>query len=77
MHFVSTIGSWITAVALALMFWNLWQGMRHGPKVGKNPWGGATLEWTLPSPPPHHNFPSVPVVDRGPYDFSGVKADDA
>ncbi|MFK4766118.1 cytochrome c oxidase subunit I [Desulfobaculum sp. SPO524] len=77
MHFVSTIGSWITAVALALMFWNLWQGMRHGPKVGKNPWGGATLEWTLPSPPPHHNFPSVPAVDRGPYDFSGVKADDA
>ena len=36
---------------------------------GDNPWGGATLEWKIPSPPPVENFEKIPVVDRGPYDF--------
>lgn len=73
---VSTVGSWILAVGLLLMFWNLWRGIRAGRAVGANPWGGATLEWTLPSPPPTGNFPAEPVVDKGPYDFAGVHADE-
>jgi cytochrome c oxidase subunit 1 len=76
MHEASTVGSWVVAAGLALMFANLWRGLRSGPRVGPNPWGAATLEWTLPSPPPAHNFPAEPVVDRGPYDFRGVRADD-
>jgi len=35
-----------------------------------NPWHVGTLEWTAPSPPPPHNFDSVPVVVRGPHEFS-------
>ena len=29
-----------------------------------NPWGAAatTLEWTLPSPPPFHQFNELPVI---------------
>ncbi|WP_281408506.1 hypothetical protein [Rhizobium sp. P28RR-XV] len=27
------------------------------------------LEWTIPSPPPKHNFDHVPVIDRPPYDY--------
>jgi cytochrome c oxidase subunit 1 len=29
-----------------------------------NPWGEAatTLEWTLPSPPPFHQFDTLPVI---------------
>jgi cytochrome c oxidase subunit 1 len=74
-HFISTMGSWVLAAGLLLMFWNLWRGIRHGKPVGRNPWGAATLEWMVPSPPPHHNFDTEPVVTHGPYDYTGVKPD--
>ena len=38
-----------------------------------NPWRATTLEWTLPSPPPHGNFDTVPTVERWPYEY-GVPA---
>ena len=25
--------------------------------------GATTLEWTLPSPPPHHQFTTLPVIE--------------
>ncbi len=77
LNMVATIGSWILAVGLIIMFVNLWRGIRYGTPVGKNPWGGATLEWEVPSPPPMENFGAEdPVVTRGPYDFKGVIADE-
>src|SRR4029077_18054603 len=36
---------------------------------GRNPGGSNTLEWSAPSPPPHGNFETVPVVYRGPYEY--------
>src|SRR5512139_2179913 len=66
---LATAGSWILAVGLLLMFVNLIRGVRYGPPVGPNPWGGATLEWQVPSPPPTENFDEDPVVTHGPYDF--------
>jgi cytochrome c oxidase subunit 1 len=35
-----------------------------------NPWRVGTLEWTVPSPPPPHNFEVIPTVVRGPHEFS-------
>jgi len=72
LNVVATVGSWILAIGLIIMFVNLWRGIRHGEKVGPNPWGGATLEWTTPSPPPTENFLEEPVVTHGPYDFKGA-----
>lgn len=69
-QFISTVGSWILAAGLGLMFWNLYAGLRRGAPAGPNPWGAATLEWTLSSPPPHENFEHEPRVDHGPYDFA-------
>jgi cytochrome c oxidase subunit 1 len=66
---IATVGSWVLALGLAYMFWNLYRGIRAGAPAGDNPWGAATLEWSLPSPPPAHNFPVEPVVERGPYEF--------
>jgi cytochrome c oxidase subunit 1 len=33
-------------------------------KAEANPWGegATTLEWTLPSPPPFHQFNELPVI---------------
>ncbi|MFV0422796.1 cytochrome c oxidase subunit I [Oleidesulfovibrio sp.] len=75
-HFISTVGSWILAAGLLLMLWNLFKGAKSGAPAGSNPWAAATLEWTIPSPPPHHNFIKEPVVTHGPYDFEGVSADE-
>jgi cytochrome c oxidase subunit 1 len=41
-----------------------------GPRASENPWQANTLEWTTPSPPPHGNFTTTPVVYRGPYEYS-------
>lgn len=77
LNMAATIGSWILAVGLIIMFYNLWRGVRKGKPVGNNPWGAATLEWTVPSPPPMLNFGEEdPVVTRGPYDYKGVVADE-
>lgn len=77
LNVVSTVGSWVLAIGLAVMFINLWNGIRRGAIVGKNPWGGATLEWAIPSPPPMENFGEEdPIVTKGPYDYKGVIADE-
>jgi len=47
----------------------LWS-MKKGKKSGDNPWDSNGLEWACPSPPPHGNFAEVPIVYRGPYEYS-------
>jgi len=54
-------------VFLANFCWSLVRGRR----AEANPWRATTLEWTVPSPPPHGNFgPALPVVHRWPYEYS-------
>ena len=72
-----TIGVFMTAsiqlVFLINFFWSLFKGKR----AGDNPWEATTLEWTVPSPPPHDNFAGIPpVVYRGAYEFSVPGAPD-
>src|SRR5262249_14714627 len=60
-----------TAVAQLIFLGNLIWTMVKGPKASINPWEATTLEWTVPSPPPHDNFGGhEPVVHRGPYEYS-------
>jgi cytochrome c oxidase subunit 1 len=44
--------------------------MRGGRVAGPDPWNGYSLEWATSSPPPHHNFESLPPVrsERPVYD---------
>jgi cytochrome c oxidase subunit 1 len=58
---------------IAFMFINLLQGLLKGERAPADPWGGTTLEWTISSPPPLHNFADPPRVKLYPYDFSDVK----
>jgi cytochrome c oxidase subunit 1 len=67
LHIVATVGSWILAIGLVVMFVNLLIGFRKGKKVGKNPWGGTTLEWTIATPPPLENFHKIPTIEHEPY----------
>jgi cytochrome c oxidase subunit I len=38
----------------------------------RNPWHSNTLEWSAPTPPPHGNFETTPIVYRGPYEYGEV-----
>ena len=78
LHEFISIAAIITIAAQALFvfnfFWNLWKGER----ASENPWEATTLEWTVPSPPPHDNFAGkYPEVHRGPYEYGvpGVAQD--
>ena len=54
---------------------NFFISMRKEERAEENPWQATTLEWATPTPPPHGNFLRVPVVDRGPYEYSVPGAD--
>ncbi len=62
MNLVSTAGSLVLGASMLVFVWNLMRSLRRGPPAGRNPWGAATLEWTLTSPPPHYNFRTIPEV---------------
>ena len=51
---------------------NFFGSMIWGKKVGSNPWQSTTLEYAATTSPPlgHGNFAVVPVVHRGPYEYS-------
>jgi cytochrome c oxidase subunit 1 len=36
----------------------------------QNQWGGVTLDWQTPTPPPLENFHEAPVVTTEVYDYS-------
>jgi cytochrome c oxidase subunit 1 len=49
---------------------NFFISLFKGRKTEENPWKATTLEWACPSPPPHGNFTEIPIVHRGPYEYS-------
>jgi len=69
-RFISVV-AFITIAAQFVFVINLFWSMKKGKKAAINPWQATTLEWTVPSPPPHDNFAGVtPVVNHGPYEYS-------
>ncbi len=69
MHVVATVGSWFLVLGLLMFFGTLLYAILKGEKAEDNPWGGVTLEWTIPSPPPLENFEEIPIITHGPYEF--------
>jgi cytochrome c oxidase subunit 1 len=66
---LSTAGASILGVAYLLpMIYLVWS-LFHGRKAPANPWNATGLEWTVPSPPPKHNFREVPIVTHGAYEY--------
>jgi cytochrome c oxidase subunit 1 len=61
-NLISTVGAFLIGVSVVVFLWNLWRTRTKGEPAGNDPWGGATLEWTISSPPPVHNFDVIPTV---------------
>jgi cytochrome c oxidase subunit 1 len=70
LHVISTLGSWMLGAGMLITAVYLLWGAAKGPRAGDNPWGSRSYEWTVPSPPPKHNFVEAPSFPRGPYDYS-------
>jgi cytochrome c oxidase subunit 1 len=68
-HIISTVGSWILITGILILIFNLLKALLSKERKTSeiNPWGGTTLEWTVPSPPPLENFDEIPTVTHGPY----------
>ncbi len=63
-NFVSSIGSYISAIGLLIFFYTMWDAFSKKRVAGDNPWGvgATTLEWQLPSPPPFHQWETLPRI---------------
>jgi len=61
---VSSFGYVVTLVGVGVFLLVLLDAMVFRRKAEANPWGegATTLEWTLPSPPPFHQFNELPVI---------------
>ncbi|WP_297103936.1 cytochrome c oxidase subunit I [uncultured Devosia sp.] len=62
---VSSVGYYVTFVAMIIFFYATWEASRKKRPAGDNPWGdgATTLEWTLSSPPPFHQFSTLPKIE--------------
>lgn len=62
-NLVSSIGAIFMAIATVVLFINIVKTALSKQTVAGDAWGyGRTLEWSIPSPPPEHNFTQTPLV---------------
>ena len=63
-NFISSIGSFISGAGVLVFFFGIVQAFVRKERAAANPWGpgATTLEWTLSSPPPFHQFETLPLI---------------
>ena len=62
---IASFGYILMAAGVGIWFLNIIYSFTAGKVAAGNPWGegATTLEWTLSSPPPYHQFETLPVID--------------
>jgi len=63
-NFISSIGSYISAFGVLVFFFTMALAFVQKRRAADNPWGAGatTLEWTLSSPPPFHQYSELPLI---------------
>jgi len=63
-NMVSSIGAYVTAAGVFIFMYGVVRTFVRRVPAGSNPWGAGatTLEWTLSSPPPFHQFNVLPLI---------------
>jgi len=67
---IATLGAFGLGLAMLVFVVNVIITFRRNIPAESNPWKANTLEWQLPSPPEHGNFPKIPTVYHGAYEYS-------
>lgn len=62
LNMISSIGAAIFGITQILLVFNIFYSLKKKKAAGNDPWKAPTLEWTVSSPPPEHNFETLPVV---------------
>ena len=63
-NLVSSIGSYISGFGVLVFLYGMVLAFVRKERAAANPWGpgATTLEWTLPSPPPFHQYETLPLI---------------
>jgi len=63
-NLISSLGSYVSALGALVFFYGVFEAFLRKRTAGANPWGvgATTLEWTLPSPPPFHQYNELPLI---------------
>jgi cytochrome c oxidase subunit 1 len=69
LNILSSAGATILGAAYIFPLCYLLWSLKYGRRAPPNPWAAKGLEWTVSSPPPTHNFHTVPIVNFEPYDY--------
>jgi cytochrome c oxidase subunit 1 len=78
LHTVSTVGAFVNAAGYALAILNLFYAFFFSKtKAPENPYNSLSLEWKTPSPPPHDNFETIPVITEWTYGYGKPVEGDA
>jgi cytochrome c oxidase subunit 1 len=74
-HILSSAGAVVLALGYLMPLFYLGWSMFRGRRAPANPWGATGLEWQTASPPPPHNFETMPVVTTPAYayDMKGLE----
>jgi cytochrome c oxidase subunit 1 len=61
---ISSAGAFLSGLGLVVFFVAMAEAFLRKRVAADNPWGvgATTLEWTLSSPPPFHQFEALPVI---------------
>ncbi len=61
---VSSVGAILSGLGVVLFLYVVFEAFQVKRVAGDNPWGpgATTLEWTLSSPPPFHQFETLPRI---------------
>ncbi len=61
---ISSVGALISGASVFLFLYVIYEAFALKRVAGDNPWGpgATTLEWTLSSPPPFHQFETLPRI---------------
>jgi cytochrome c oxidase subunit 1 len=63
-NYVSSMGAYISGLGAVVFFIGVAHAFMRKERAADNPWGAGatTLEWTLSSPPPFHQFERLPLI---------------
>jgi cytochrome c oxidase subunit 1 len=66
-NLVATVGAFVIALSFVVFLVNIVRSKRAAagkPAPGPDPWDARSLEWSIPSPTPEHNFDDDPIVTQ-------------
>ena len=62
LNFIASIGAMVMTGAVLIFVVNVAYSWKRGKVAANDVWGGDTLEWSIPSPPPSYAYLYQPVV---------------